>query len=91
MGFLSLINIKQKINENNRDKYLTKTGLKALARNFGGLSDSFKNIKKQFKKYFKNCDEDEERIFNYNILECIKDNLNDYNSRFLMLVAISSI
>ena len=27
----------------------------------------------------------------YNILECIKDNLNDYNSRFLMLVVNSTI
>ena len=86
-----LIKYKKEIKENNKDRILTKIGLKALARNFGGLSDSFNNIKLEFRKSFKNFDEDEDRSFNYNILECIKDNLNDYNSRFLMLVANSTI
>ena len=81
--------IKNEINELNKDKILTKIGIMSLTRNFGGLASSLENIKSKFKKLFTNYSEDEN--YSYNILECIKDNLNDYNSRFLMLVANSTI
>ena len=81
--------IKNDINEINKDKILTKIGLMSLTRNFGGLSDSLTIIKSKFQKIFTGYTEDESN--KYNIIDCIKDNLNDYNSRFLMLVANSSI
>ena len=84
-----LIKERDNINEINSDKILTKIGLMSLTRNFGGLDTSLKDIKSKFAKIFTNYNEDES--YNYNILECIKDNLNDYNSRFLMLVANSTI
>ena len=84
-----LIKERDNINELNRDKILTKIGLMSLTRNFGGLETSLKDIKNKFKEIYTNYNEDES--YSYNILECIKDNLNDYNSRFLMLVANSTI
>ena len=84
-----LIKERDNINELNKDKILTKIGLMSLTRNFGGLDNSLNDIKNIFKEKYVNYNEDE--LYNYNILECIKDNLNDYNSRFLMLVANSTI
>ena len=84
-----LIKERDNINELNKEKILTKIGLMSLTRNFGGLDTSLKDIKKKFKEVYTNYNEDES--YNYSILECIKDNLNDYNSRFLMLVANSTI
>ena len=81
--------MKNEIKELNKDKILTKIGIMSLTRNFGGLSSSLDNIKSKFQKLYTNYNEDES--YTYNILECIKDNLNDYNSRFLMLVANSTI
>jgi hypothetical protein len=81
--------MKNEIKELNKDKILTKIGIMSLTRNFGGLSSSLENIKSKFQKLYTNYNEDES--YTYNILECIKDNLNDYNSRFLMLVANSTI
>ena len=78
---------KNEINELNKDKILTKIGLMSLTRNFGGFSTSLE--KSKFQKLYTNYNEDES--YSYNILECIKDNLNDYNSRFLMLVSNSTI
>ena len=80
---------KNEIQEINKDKILTKIGLMSLTRNFGGLANSLENIKSKFAKIYTNYNEDEN--YTYNILECIKDNLYDYNSRFLMLVANSTI
>ena len=84
-----LIKQKDKINDLDKEKILTKIGIMSLTRNFGGLETSLIDIKNIFKKVYVNYNEDE--LYNYNILECIKDNLNDYNSRFLMLVANSTI
>ena len=69
--------MKNEIKELNKDKILTKIGIMSLTRNFGGLSSSLENIKSKFQKLYTNYNEDES--YTYNILECIKDNLNDYN------------
>jgi hypothetical protein len=84
-----LIKERENINDLNKEKILTKIGIISFTRNFGGLESSLKDIKKKFKEVYTNYNEDES--YNYSILECIKDNLNDYNSRFLMLVANSTI
>ena len=85
-----LLKEKEKLNDVNEDedKILINIAIKSLARNFGGLDNSLNDIISQFKNNFKKFEDD---YYNYNILECIKDNLNDYNSRFLMLVANSTI
>ena len=84
-----LIKERENLNDLNKEKILTKIGIMSFTRNFGGLESSLKDIKKKFKEVYTNYNEDES--YNYSILECIKDNLNDYNSRFLMLVANSTI
>ena len=84
-----LIKVKDEINDLNKDKILTKIGIISLTRNFGGLSDSLSIIKELFKLNYPNYNDEE--IFKYNIIECIKDNLYDYNSRYLMLVTNSTI
>ena len=76
------------LNEEDEDKILINIAVKSFARNFGGLDESLNDIISEFKNNFKKFEDD---YYKYNILECIKDNLNDYNSRFLMLVANSSI
>ena len=80
--------MKSEIKELNKNKILTKIGIMLLTRNFGGLSSSLENIKSKFQKLYTNYNEDES--YTYNILECIKDNIKDYN-RFLKLVANSTI
>ena len=51
------------------------------------MESSLDNIKSIFKKYFINFKEEE----NYNsiIIESIKNNLNNYNNRFLMVISNS--
>ena len=82
-----LIRIKDKINSANKSHILTTIGLRSLERNFGGLPDSINNIKAIFAEKFNEFTENTE----YNVLQCVKDNLEDYNSRFLLLVSKSSI
>ena len=88
-----LIKEKEKLNNINdlnedEDKIIINIAVKSLTRNFGGLNDSINSIISEFKNNYKKFEDD---YYKYNILECIKDNLNDYNSRFLMLVADSTI
>ena len=72
----------------NEKKILTEIGLLSLNRNFGGLENSNENIKKIFiDEYGYKFD----RNINYNkkfsILDAIKKNILDPNSRYLMLVS----
>jgi len=46
-----LIKVKNDINEVNKDKILTKIGLMAFTRNFGGLSNSLDIINLSLKMY----------------------------------------
>ena len=62
-------------------------GLRSLEKNFGGLPDSINKIKTIFAEKFSEFTENTV----YNVLQCIKDNLEDYNSRFLLLISKFSI
>ena len=71
-------------------------GIISIERNFAGLEiqtnankriSSLEIIKNIFKKYFKNCDTSK----NYKVLQTIYDNIKDKESRYLLLVAKSSI
>jgi len=77
----------EKAKDNITHEKLTKIGLKAISRNFGGDEIKLGNFKKNFEEAFI-CDKNSVNIFNneYNILHCISDNICDYNSRYLMLI-----
>jgi hypothetical protein len=55
----------------------------ALERNFEGLKEKFCNIKQEFRQCYKKIVHFERKI---SILDLIKMNLNDKNSRYLMLI-----
>ena len=59
----------------------------SIERNFGGLENSIKIFKQLFKKYVPNVNE----INEYNVMECIKNNILDPKSRYLLIVTKSSL
>ena len=64
-------------------------GIKCLYRNFDGLKEpfnSYEEIKKIFDKYYPNYSPELPNVF-----ECLKDNISDNNSRFLLLTTKSSM
>ena len=76
---------KFKINQN---KILTKIGIISLERNFDGLEDSIKKIKEIFKKECGHIyDENYNLEDNTTVLDVIKKNILDTDSRYLMLIS----
>ena len=74
--------------EQNENKTLTEVGILSLEINFGGLEDSTKKIKEIFKDEFKHKFDENIRLEDeMNLLEIIKKNLMDENSRYLMLIS----
>ena len=72
----------------NEDNILTKTAILSLNVNFGGLENSSKVIKKIFKKeYTYKFDEKIDENKPFPILDAIKRNILDKNSRYLMLIS----
>ena len=59
----------------------------SIERNFGGLDNSIKIFKKLFKKYVPNINE----INEYDVMNCIKNNIQDSTSRYLLIITKSSI
>ena len=88
-----LINL-EKENEKNKEELnlIEKTyqiGIKSLYRNFDGLKEpfnSYEEVKKIFNKFYPNF-----YLKNPNFFECLKDNINDNNSRFLLIITKSSM
>ncbi len=72
--------------EKNEKRVLTEVGLLSLNRNFGGLEDSCSKIKEIFKKEYGHK-YDEEVKGNFSVLDAIKKNILDPNSRYLMLIS----
>ena len=73
---------------NNSKKILTETAILCLNRNFGGLENSSIKIKEIFKKeYGHKYDEEVEINGNFSVLDAIKKNILDPNSRYLMLIS----
>ena len=89
--FYHLIKIASKLlikNELNKDNYEIENIINdSIERNFGGLDKSIKIFKGFFKKYVPNINE----INEYNVMDCIKDNIKDPTSRYLLIITESSI
>ena len=82
------LKIKRNDIDKNEKKILTEVGLLSLEINFGGLEDSTDVIKKIFKDEFKHkFDENANIEDKIDILEIIKKNIMDENSRYLMLIS----
>ena len=82
-----LIEKRNEINKNER-RLLTEIGLLCLNRNFGGLEDSSSKIKKIFKnEYGHKYEKDVDLEGNFSVLDAIKKNILDPNSRYLMLIS----
>jgi len=72
----------------NENKILTEVGLLSLNRNFGGLENSDTKIKEIFKQQYKHkFDENANLESNFSVLDAIKKNIVDPNSRYLMLIS----
>ena len=91
--FYNLIKIAARELKNNVDKKsLEKIGMESIERNFGGLEltqegtpnyPSTKKFKEIFSKHQNSFIED---INKYDILSCIKNNLQNDNNRYLLLI-----
>ena len=83
----NIIKNKVKLDEEEEDvknDLLNQICINSIERNFGGLENSVEEFKSYF---FEGYDEYLNSINNkYNVLECIKDNINDENSRYLLLI-----
>ena len=72
----------------NEKRILSEIGLLSLNRNFGGLENSNENIKQIFiKLYGHKFDKNVNFDKNFSILDAIKKNIMDSNSRYLMLIS----
>ena len=80
-----LIERRDEIDKNER-RVLTEVGLLCLNRNFGGLEGSSSKIIEIFKKEYGHKF-DEEVEGNFSVLDAIKKNVLDSNSRYLMLIS----
>ena len=72
----------------NENKTLTEIGILSLSRNFGGLENSNSKIKEIFKElYADKFDDTIEISKGFSVLDAIKKNVCDPNSRYLMLIS----
>ena len=89
-------------NDNDNIKINEKSyeiGLKSLKRNFDGLREpfnSFEKIKKIFDEFYKVQKNPKDLSIikdkiSFNILDCLKDNIKDNNSRYLLIIIESSM
>ena len=77
---------ERKDNINNENKALTQVGNLSLDRNFGGLEESSTKIKEIFKSEFGHKYV-EDLNYKFSVLDAIKKNILDPNSRYLMLIS----
>ena len=79
--------------DNQIDEHVKESiGINSIERNFSGLEfddgkSSLKIIKTLFKEKYPNCDTEG----NYNVIEKIRENIKDNDSRFLLLISKSSV
>ena len=85
-----LIERKIELNDN-RKRILTEAGLHALDRNFSGLEGSNAKIKRIFKDLYEpNYDIKVDFDKPFSVLDAIKKNVMDSNTRYLMLISEGS-
>ena len=81
-----LLDRKNELSKNEK-KILSETAILSLDRNFGGLEYSSKKMKEIFKKlYWYNFDENVDIYNRFSLLDIIKKNISDNNTRYLMLI-----
>ena len=86
--------LEKVLSENNEidDHIKEGIGINSIERNFAGLEfdnkiSSLKIIKTIFKEKYPNCDTES----NYNVIEKIRENIKDKDSRYLLLISKSSV
>ena len=84
---------KRILNKNNEEETGITQAFSSIESNYNGISRngqiSSDWIKKKFKEIYKVKDKDEKSEFG--IIECIKMNLNDNDSRYLLLIMKSNL
>lgn len=85
-----IIKNQNKLIENNDDEILYKICIKNIERNFGGLENSINEFKSYFNVLF-NQEKKLDNLKEYELLESIKNNLYDKDSRYLLMISDSSI
>ena len=73
------------------DKIALNAALFAIECNYNGISRNGTNSSDYIKKQFKAIYSDSEDIPNFGIVKCIKNNLNDEDGRFLLLIMKSNL
>ena len=83
-----IIKYEKELNSSTRDKneLLNKICVNQIMRNFGGLEDSIKEFKDYFFENIENIIYLNQLEFKYDLMKCLKDNINDENSRYLLLI-----
>ena len=85
---MSELKAKEEQLKRNENKILTEVGLLSLSRNFGGLENSIKTICDIFRTlYAHKYDESVSIKEGFTVLDAIRKNVNDPNSRYLMLIS----
>ena len=79
--------LENKADNSYENKIIEEICISSLERNFGGFNNSINIIKDIFYSFYPNKTVKRD----YNVLECIKENLEDKESRYLLLVSKSSI
>ena len=75
-------------NKEIKNELINKICLNSIERNFGGLEDSVDEFKRL---YLKQKLDSINNIGKYDIFKCIKENINDNSSRYLLLINDSSL
>ena len=91
--FYSLIKITARALKNNvKNISLEKIAMESIERNFGGLElnlegNTLHPSTKEFKEIFSKCQNNfVEDVYKYDIFSCIKNNLENDNNRYLLLI-----
>jgi hypothetical protein len=88
----NIIEEDENVGEINITEKSYEIGIKSLYRNFDGLKEpfnSFEKIKKIFDGFYKDIAKNTNIV--YNAFDCLKDNLKDNNSRYLLIIMESSM
>ena len=75
--------------EEKKNKLLNEICLNNIMRNFAGLEDSIDDFKSYFFEGYEDKDLSNNNENKYNLMKCIQDNINDDNSRYLLLLTDS--
>ena len=80
----NLDNFSQK---EDRDKLLNNICMNQIVRNFSGLENSVDEFNSYYLEEFEKIIYSKNKNYNYNFKKCIQDNINDKDSRYLLLIS----